>query len=107
MQKYAKAIKERVCAICVDSDENGNCTLSNKETCSVQAFLPQIVDIIHNSGTDDIQIYKEKVHETICSNCRTQESGGYCHLREDVNCSVDRYFRYIVETIQQVDEGII
>jgi len=107
MQKYQKAIKENVCAICVDSDENGNCTLTADETCAVIHYLPQIVDIIHNSGTDDIQIYKEKINETICSNCKTQENSGYCHLREDVNCSVERYFRFIVETIQNVDEGII
>ena len=97
MQKYTKAIKDNVCAICVDSDDKGRCTLASDETCAVQRYLPQIVDIIHNSDSDDIQIYKEKVHETICRNCNTQESGGYCHLREDVNCSVDRYFRFIVE----------
>jgi len=107
MQKYIKAIKENVCSICVDSNEKGNCTLSGKEICAVQKYLPQIVDIIHNSDTDDIQIYKEKVNETICRNCKTQDEGGYCYLREDVNCSVDRYFRFIVETIQNVDEGII
>jgi len=107
MQKYIKAIKDNVCAICVDSNDKGNCTLSNKEVCAVQLYLPQVVDIIHNSGTDDIQIYKEKVHQTICSNCKTVDEGGFCHLREDVNCSLDRYFRFIVETIQNVDEGII
>lgn len=107
MQKYIKAIKDNVCAICVDSNEKGNCTLSSKETCAVQLYLPQVVDIIHNSGTDDIQIYKEKVHETICSKCKTEDKDGVCYLREDVNCSLDRYFRFIVETIQNVDEGII
>ncbi len=106
MQKYIKAIKENVCAICVDSNEKGNCTLSSKEICAVQLYLPQVVDIIHNSGTDDMQIYKEKVHEAICINCKSEE-GGICHLRDDVNCSLDRYFRFIVETIQNVDEGII
>lgn len=107
MQKYIKAVKENVCSICVDSDDAGHCTLTSKETCAVQAFLPQIVDIVHNSGTDDIQIYKEKVHETICKNCKAEDAAGYCYLREDVNCSVDRYFRFIVETIQNVDEGVI
>lgn len=74
MNKYFKAIKENICAICVDSDDN--------------------------------RIYHQMLRDEICSKCKTSE-GEYCYLREDANCSLDRYFPLIVETIKKVDNGLI
>jgi hypothetical protein len=45
--------------------------------------------------------------EKVCKECRTQDENGNCYLREDANCSLDRYFSVIVETIQKVDAGKI
>lgn len=103
MNPYLSAIKLNICSICVDSSENGKCRLNEKETCAVELYLPQIIDIVHNSGTDDVAIIHKKIKETICTNCRAQDSNGNCYLREDANCSLDRYFSLIIETIQKVD----
>ena len=106
MDKYLKALKQNVCAICVDSNEKGGCTLNERETCAVELFLPQIIHVIHNADSDDLQELHNKLRETVCVECRAQE-GGNCYLREDANCSLDRYFSLIVETIQRVDAGFI
>jgi hypothetical protein len=107
MDKYLKAVKQNICSICVDSNEKGRCTLNEKEACAVELFLPQLVNVIHNNKNEElVKIYKT-MKETVCSECLAQDNEGYCYLREDANCSLDRYFYLIVETIQKVDAGIL
>ena len=92
MDKYLKAIKQNVCAICVDSNEQGKCTLNEKETCAVEIFFPQILKVVHSTGSEDIQEYFDRLHNTVCTQCRAQTKDGHCYLREDANCSLERYF---------------
>lgn len=106
MDKYLKAIKENVCAICVDSSEKGSCTLSAKEACAVELFFPQIIEVVHSVDSKKMKDYQNRLREMICVQCRTQENGN-CYLREDANCSLDRYFPLIVEIIHKVDLGKI
>lgn len=107
MDKYLKAIKQNICAICVDSNEKGRCTLNDKEACAVELFLPQIIEVIHKNENEELpQIYKN-MKQTVCHDCLAQDPDGYCYLREDANCSLDRYFYLIVETIQKVDAGLL
>lgn len=103
MDKYLRAIRKNLCSICADSTETGKCTLTDQELCAVEKYLPQIVDIVHSIKDEDIQVYIDSLRKNICSGCRAQEETGYCYLREDVNCSLDRYFPLIVETILQAD----
>jgi len=106
MDKYLKAIKQNVCSICVDSNENGGCTLSNKETCAVEYYLPAVIEIVHSFDTEEFSEYHKIVKEKICTNCKA-EVEGFCCLHEDANCSLDRYFSLIVETIKNVDRNLL
>jgi hypothetical protein len=103
MDKYLKAVKQNVCSICVDSNELGGCTLTSKETCAVELYLPQIVEIVNNSTHDNLQTIHNRLHDTICGHCRNEENGK-CFLRDDANCSLDRYFNLIIETIQKASK---
>ncbi|MCU7490063.1 MAG: hypothetical protein ACM3UR_16060 [Bacteroidota bacterium] len=103
MDKYLKAIRQNICSICADSNDLGKCSLTQDEVCALEAYLPQIVEIVHSIDSSDIQDYVNVLRREVCSECRTQEENGYCYLREDVNCSLDRYFPLIVETIQKAD----
>ena len=105
MDKYLKAIKQNVCSICADSNELGSCTLTNKESCAVELYLPQIVELINNSGSSDIHLLHKQLKDTVCTSCRNDENGN-CFLRDDANCSLDRYFSLIVETIQKANKQI-
>src|SRR3989339_316077 len=100
MDKYLKALKQNVCSVCVDSNEKGGCTLNEKESCAVELFLPQILNVIHNTDSDNMQEIHQQLKDTVCVECRAQENGN-CYLREDANCSLDRYFWSIIETIQK------
>ncbi|PJA97433.1 MAG: hypothetical protein CO129_01215 [Ignavibacteriales bacterium CG_4_9_14_3_um_filter_34_10] len=105
--KYINAIRKNICEICCDSDEEGKCSLSKGEICAVENYLPQIIRLIHQSNTDDINKQYEILRDEICAKCRTSESKDKCYLREEVNCSLDRYFPLIIETIRKVDSGKI
>ena len=104
MEKYIKAIEENVCSICVDSTTEGNCTLNKNELCAVKYYLPKILEVVQGTDTDEIEKYKEQLADIVCKECRNEESEGNCYLREDANCSLDRYFSIIVETIKKVDK---
>lgn len=106
MDKYHKAIKENVCKFCTDSNDDGICTFSKHEICAVEFYLKKIVRIVHSIETEEISEYHNKLREEICSKCKTAENN-FCYLREDANCSLDRYFPLIVETIKKVDLGLI
>ncbi len=106
MDKYQKAIRENVCSICVDSNDSGGCTLTNKETCAVQLYLPEIVDLVHKYDGKNLDELKILLQDKICSHCRTSGQEGDCYLREDANCSLDRYFMLIVDVIKRVDNSL-
>ena len=103
MDKYLKAVRDNICSICIDSEGDDGCTLSDKETCAIELFLPKIVEIIHYSSTDDIFALFNELQQKVCKDCKATLDGEYCYLREDSNCALDRYFALIVESIQKVD----
>jgi hypothetical protein len=106
MDKYLKAIKQNVCSICVDSNERGGCKLTDKETCAVELYLPQIVEIVTKSETENVHELHKLLKEKVCTECRNEVNGN-CYLRADANCSLDRYYWVIIETIQRVNSGKI
>lgn len=107
MSKYIEAVRKNICSICVDSSNTGECQLNEKELCAVEQFLPQIVEVIHTTETDEYEKHYQNLKNKVCKDCRAAEEGGNCYLREDANCSLDRYFHLIVDTIQKVDKGLI
>jgi len=107
VDKYKKAIRENVCEICVDSNEKGFCTMDGEEVCAVQLYLPKIVEIVHNLDTENMEEYYKLMKDQICANCNSLDGKGACYLRDDVNCSIDRYYMIIVDTIKKVDAGLI
>lgn len=104
MDKYLKALKQNVCSICADSTEKGACTLNNNETCAVELFFPQIINVVHNSKSEKYSDLKNELRNNICAKCRAGEKDS-CALRDDANCSLDRYFPFIAEVIRKVDAG--
>jgi hypothetical protein len=103
MDKYLTAVKENICSVCIDSDEEGICTLTEDETCAVEYFLPQIVEIVRNNKRSKPAELQNLLRDEVCSNCQTSSTRDYCYLREDANCALDRYFARIAEVILKVD----
>lgn len=105
MNKYLTALKKNVCSVCIDSDNNGNCELSEQEICAVERFYPEIVEIIHSVQSSNMQDYISALRENLCTvHCRMDNETEICYLREDANCALDRHFPLIVETILRADK---
>jgi hypothetical protein len=45
--------------------------------------------------------YEEELRKRVCFHCKNQTSDGRCSLRENVECTLDRYFPLIVEVIEE------
>lgn len=107
MEKYYKAVENKICKMCIDADDGGNCVLTEEEKCAVKLFLPQIVEIVHTTNSDNLDDHFKKLKADVCTDCEARDDKGKCYLREDANCALDRYFTVIVETIKKVDSGKI
>lgn len=103
MDKYKSALKENICSVCIDSDDDGICSMTEDETCAVDYFLPQIVDIVQRNERSKPAELERILRDEVCTGCQASASREYCYLREDANCALDRYFARIVEVIQKVD----
>lgn len=103
MEKYYSAIRDSVCAICADSSEAGECELTSKESCAIKLYLPQIVDVVQKIDSENFEDYYKKLKDTVCKKCKGKDENGHCTLKDDANCSLDRYFSIIVETVKKVD----
>ncbi|MBU1100454.1 MAG: hypothetical protein KKA84_08635 [Bacteroidetes bacterium] len=107
MEKYYKAVENKICKMCIDADNEGDCVLTEEEHCAVKMYLPQIVEIVHKTNNDNLDEHLKKLRAEVCADCNARDAKGKCHLREDSNCALDRYFTVIVETIKKVDSGKI
>ena len=106
MKNYIEAIRETVCAVCVDS-QNGECTLSGDEYCAVEVHAAKIIKLVQKSEAEDFQTLYDEMKLKICADCRDESDNGDCSVRKDANCSLDRYFPLIVDTIKKVNAGTV
>lgn len=105
MKKYYDALEDAVCSICADSDKNGICQLTDKETCAIKLFLPEIVNTVKKVDSEYFEDYYRELKNTVCKDCRGENPGEKCNLKDDGNCSLDRYFPIIVDKVKEVDAG--
>ena len=107
MEKYYKAVENKICKMCIDAKDDGTCTLTEEEKCAVKIFLPEIIKLVHESNSDNFDHLYKKLKDEVCIDCKARNEEGFCYLKDDSNCSLDRYFTTIVETIKNVDSGKI
>jgi len=95
---YKILIREKICSICVDSDANGKCLLSDDEICAIEAYLPKIVKIVKNLENKTIDECCKVLKDEICSRCANNKDFN-CKLSNEANCALERYFPYIAEVL--------
>lgn len=104
LEKYWKAVQERVCKVCIDSDPLGNgvCRISEASMCGVKEYFPKIVKIVLSVKSDKMDDYIIALRENVCKECR-ETPDGVCELRNSVECALDRYYPLIVQAIESVN----
>ena len=103
-KRYLRAVRNKVCAHCVDLAEEGKCTLTGFNKCGVELYLPEIVTVVHSVESDKLGDYIQLLRKKVCSNCKNQNADGTCKLRTEADCGLDRYFALIIEAIEEVDQ---
>ena len=101
-QPYWQAIRTKVCTKCIDGDGFGNCRLDPAIECALQQYLPLIVQAVSQVKSAEMEDYIRELRAITCTQCSRQSVNGYCMLRNEVDCALDRYFPLVVEAIEEV-----
>lgn len=101
-ERLREALKERVCGVCFDRNDDGTCGLPEDRVCAIEAHLPEIVSAVESEHGFDLTPYVESIRTKVCPNC-SQDLEGHCAFRESFDCSVDNFIYLIVDTIEEED----
>ncbi|HLF13814.1 MAG TPA: universal stress protein [Bacteroidota bacterium] len=101
-ERYLEEIRQRVCMKCIDRTPSGLCVASTYDSCAINRYLPEIIDIVLTTPGDNLDAYVARLREKVCSVCQHQSPDGHCDMRDDVECALDRYFPLVIEAIQEV-----
>jgi len=102
-QKYLEEIQTRICPKCIDGDGHGNCLIAQGSECAMKRFFPEILDAVRSIHDTSMEPYEAKLRIKVCGSCIHQSPDGRCAIRDDVECSLDRYFPMIVQVIEELD----
>jgi len=95
------AIRERVCAVCLDRRDEGACRLASGRVCALKSSLPEIVDVVRSVHSDRMDEYFDAREERICSRCSSRDALGACRLRNRGECGLWTYFPLVVAAVEE------
>jgi hypothetical protein len=100
--EYLFEVKARVCSLCSQSNEDGSCSLSGTQKCTVERHLPRIVEVANTVQGNDAAEYIGAFRMHVCKDCR--ENGEHsCTDRDSDACGLDTYFPLVLEAIEAVE----
>ena len=94
-------VRRQICSVCVDRGADGTCGLSNPQECPLFNRFYKIVGSISRVYSDKIDDYITAIREDVCDGCVNQKLDGYCRVREEVRCVLDRYLLLIVGAVEE------
>lgn len=101
-QAYWEAIRRRVCAVCLDSRDDGSCGLGGGRTCAIEVHLPRLVEALLSVRSGRMDEYAAALDAEVCSRCREQGANGRCRLRDGGECALSIYLPLVVDAIDEV-----
>ncbi|HEY6951168.1 MAG TPA: hypothetical protein VI758_02105, partial [Bacteroidota bacterium] len=107
MEQPWDSIRQKVCRKCIDGDGKGGCRMPVDDTCSLAAFLPEIVQTVSSVHSDSYQAYIDALRANVCSNCEHQFAGDVCKKRDTLECALDRYYPVVIEVIESVKSAAV
>jgi hypothetical protein len=96
-----EALKERVCGVCFDRNDDGTCGLPEGRVCAIEGHLPEIVKAVEAVESVDLSPYVDSIRVQVCPNC-SQDDHGSCVFRNSFDCSVDNFLMLVVDAIDEV-----
>ena len=107
LARLEEALRRRVCSVCIDRNVDGTCNLNARHECALFERLPQIASAVLRVQSDTIDDYIAIIREEVCNHCPNQDESGFCHVREEVRCALDRYLLLIVDAVEEAREPIL
>ena len=95
-------LRRRICNVCVDRNAEGGCGLSNPAECGLFNRFTKIVAAVSRVQSEKLEDYVAAIREDVCDGCGNQKLDGYCRVREEVRCVLDRYLLLIVGALEEV-----
>lgn len=104
LRPYREAIRERICAFCLDHTHDGECNRPAEDPCALETHLDVLVDkILSTEPSEEIAPYIASLRLDLCPTCR-QDEDGRCPMRELAHCALDSYVLPVIEVIEDVAE---
>ena len=97
---HAEAIWRRVCAVCLDSADDGSCGLAKDRVCAIERDLPRVVNTLASVKSGRMDEYVAALESEICANCHEQDADGRCCLRDHGECALAIYLPLVVDAIE-------
>ena len=98
---YWEAIRRRVCAVCLDSADDGSCGLVKDRSCPIERHLPRLIDALTSVRSRRMDEYVSALDAQICSQCREREGNGGCRLRDHGECALAIYLPLVVDAMEE------
>ena len=100
-QSYREALRRRVCAVCLDSKDDGSCGLDHGRTCALDQHGPRLIEALLKVRSSRMDEYYTALDAEICSGCQEQDAQGVCRLRNEGACALAVYLPLIVDAIEE------
>lgn len=99
---YRAAIRERICAFCIDHAGLDHCGRGKDDPCALLEHLDLIVPaILGTRRSPDVGDYVKALRDRVCPRCRDDLSRS-CPLRSLAACPADSYLLPVIEVIEEV-----
>jgi hypothetical protein len=98
---YREALRRRVCAVCLDSKDDGSCGLDRGRTCALDRHGPRLIDAMLKVRSRRMDEYFAALEAEICGSCQEQDAQGNCGLRNEGRCALALYLPLIVDAIEE------
>jgi hypothetical protein len=99
LEVIREALKQRVCGVCFDRNDDGTCGLPEGRVCAIEGHLPEIVKAVEAVDSVDLSPYIDRIRLQVCPNC-SQDDHGSCVFRDNFDCSVDNFLALVVDAIE-------
>lgn len=101
-QEYRDAIRARVCAVCLDSRDDGSCSLSGR-VCAIEGHLPRLVAVLSGLHSVKLGDYEAAIRAQVCTGCEGQDAHGECERRDHGTCALGAYLPLVLDAVEEVN----
>ena len=103
-EAYWAALQQSVCAVCLDSRDDGSCGLPHGRVCALKTHLELVIDVVHGIESPRMDEYVATLEVNVCQSCPEQHDG-QCQKRDAGECALYTYLPMVVDSVEAADEA--